>query len=305
MVILQPRKGKRGGGVCALHKSYLDVKKSNVKSYSSFEVLEVIIKGKDGILRVSTFYRTGKMSTLGRGIFISELDDYLQSLSQKKGEKILCGDFNIHVHNKSSLDRADLYLTTETYVFSQLVNQPTQKSGGTLDLVFAQNGSKCFNMLKDSLFIHDLCFSVTSDHNFIEFHAPFVNEPIMQQNIEFTYRDYKSINSQIFCQDVTDKLDTINESYFSENADTAANLFCDSLVLVINNMLLLLMHQLNRRKLPSQIMTLPPCARKGVKQKEIIEEQAMKMIKEDIKLLFKMLKSWSTQLEMIFIRRDL
>ena len=45
------------------------------------------------------------MSTEGRISFSNDLDEYLQSLVQKKGEKLLCGDFNIHVENELDLDR--------------------------------------------------------------------------------------------------------------------------------------------------------------------------------------------------------
>ena len=136
LVKFQPRKGKRGGGVCVLYKENIDLKKCNICHYKSFEVLEVVIKGKLDLLRVSTFYRTGKMSTENRASFSNDLDDYLQNLMLKRGEKILCGDFNVHVENKLNLDRKALYDITESYSFVQLVKEPTHKEGGTLDLIF-------------------------------------------------------------------------------------------------------------------------------------------------------------------------
>ena len=80
----------------------------------------MVIKGRDNLLRVSAFYRTGKMSTEGRISFSNDLDEYLQSLVQKKGDKLLCGDFNIHVENELDLDRKALYAVTESYGFIQL-----------------------------------------------------------------------------------------------------------------------------------------------------------------------------------------
>ena len=89
-VILQPRKGSiRGGGVSAVHRKSIDIQKCKVCSYKSFELLEVTIKSKTELLRVATIYRTGTLSTGGRSIFTDEFDDYLQLLSQKKGEKFL------------------------------------------------------------------------------------------------------------------------------------------------------------------------------------------------------------------------
>ena len=65
-VKFQPRKGKRGGGVCVLYKDFIDLDKCKTNSYKSFEVMEVTIKGINELVRVSTMYRTGKMSTQGR-----------------------------------------------------------------------------------------------------------------------------------------------------------------------------------------------------------------------------------------------
>ena len=233
-VLFQPRKGKRGGGVCTLYKDDLDVKKCNVKSYKSFELLEVIIKGENELLWVSTFYRTGKMSTKDRGVFIDELDDYLQSLSQKKGEKLVCGDFNIHVQDEHNLDRNALYFTTESYGFCQVVDQPTQKHGATLDLVFAQGESKCFPLLKDTLLVYDLCFSLTSDHSFIEFHVPFNKEVIPSKNIELSYRDFQSVDVKAFCEDVIDFINVACVDFYAEEPDSAANIFHDSIAEAID-----------------------------------------------------------------------
>ena len=84
LVKFQPRKGRRGGGVCVLYRDHINLKKVNICSFKPFEVLEVVIKGRDNLLRVSAFYRTGKMSTEGRISFSNDLDEYLQSLVQKK-----------------------------------------------------------------------------------------------------------------------------------------------------------------------------------------------------------------------------
>ena len=115
-VIFQPRKCKRGGGVCVLFRSGIDVKKctTNGVKHSTFELLEVVIKSNNDLFRVSTFYRTGKMSVKGRELFETELDQYLLSLVQKKGDKLLCGDFNIHVQAESNLDK------TKTKYFGNL-----------------------------------------------------------------------------------------------------------------------------------------------------------------------------------------
>ena len=231
----QPRKGKGGGGICTVYKPYLDITKCNVRSYKSFEIMEVIIKGKSDIIRVSTFYRTGKMSKQDRSIFSGEFDDYLQCLAQKKGEKILCGDFNIHVEEENNLDKSLLYFTTESYGFSQVIDQSTHKDGGTLDLVFVQKESKCFPSVNKSLFIYDLCYSLTSDHKFIEFKIPFVREDNPDKNIELSYRDFDNVDTKQFCNDVIKMIHNSTRDFFKEDVDSAAEIFNACLTKIIDN----------------------------------------------------------------------
>ena len=266
LVKFQPRKGKRGGGVCVLYKENIDLKKCNICHYKSFEVLEVVIKGKLDLLRVSTFYRTGKMSTENRASFSNDLDDYLQNLMLKRGEKILCGDFNVHVENKLNLDRKALYDITESYSFVQLVKEPTHKEGGTLDLIFCQNFSKYYSLINDSVLIHDLCFSVTSDHNFIEFVIPFANS-IQTKVKEFSYRDFKKVNVEAFCADVVDVLSCQN--FFTENVDSTATDMYNSLSKAIDKHAPLINVSIKPKKTPftnTDIITLRRKRRKAERQ---------------------------------------
>ena len=77
-VLQKGRKNKRSGGLCALYKNNLGMKKSDIKiNPKTFEVMEVTIKGISSILRISTIYRTGKMSSSEFEDFMIELEDYL------------------------------------------------------------------------------------------------------------------------------------------------------------------------------------------------------------------------------------
>ena len=65
-ILFKSRKGRSGGGVCVLFKEYLDAQKCKLDTtYKTFELLEIVVKSQFGLFRVSTFYRTGKMSTQG------------------------------------------------------------------------------------------------------------------------------------------------------------------------------------------------------------------------------------------------
>ena len=234
-VKFQPRKGKRGGGVCVLYKDFIDLDKCKTNSYKSFEVMEVTIKGINELVRVSTIYRTGKMSTQGRTAFANELNEYLQSLTQKKGTKILVGDFNIHVEDENNLDRKELYDVTESYGFSQVVKEPTHKDGGTLDLVFAQNETKCLSLIQNSLYLYDLCYSVTSDHTFIEFSVPLTLEATHDKLLNFSYRDFKKVDPKAFSEDIEKLIRDKTSDFFSEDVNTATKYFHESLICAIDS----------------------------------------------------------------------
>ena len=227
----RPRKGsKRGGGVCVLYKPDLNVDKCTVRSFKTFEVMQTTIKGcDDNLLRVSTFYRTGQLSVNERTAFINELDEYLESVNELKGEHILCGDFNIHVEDTSSLNTKALYSTTESFGYTQIVNEATHQGGGTLDLIFLKLDSRILTLAKQSLHIHDLCYSITSDHNFIEFMIPFVKNPPKPLRTVSSYRDYKNMDIDKFCCDTENIIKSLHCNYFKLDVDDAVTHFEEAL----------------------------------------------------------------------------
>lgn len=226
----QPRKGsKRGGGVCVLFKPYLTIEKCFTQSYKTFEVLQSTIKSSNNLLRVSTFYRTGHMTTVGRSEFTSDLDSYLESLISLKGENILCGDLNVHVENLTELDTTELYDVTKKYGFSQLVEGPTHLEGGTLDLVFVQDGGNCNELIKHTLHVHDLCHSVTSDHSFIEFLVPFIKDPIKPTKEWRSIRNFKDIDIDQFGSDLKTSLESSDVDFFNLSLDDAVDALNDAI----------------------------------------------------------------------------
>ena len=233
-VTFQPRKGRRGGGVCALFKSHVDLKKCNIVKFKTVEVMETSIKSKTNLLRTATFYRTGKMSSEGRSNFAKELDEYLSSFVAKKGEKLHCGDFNIHVQNPNDNDRAALYSVTESYGFIQLINYPTHRDGATLDLIFVQNESNIKPSIEQSLQIHDLAFPLTTDHCFIECDVPFAADNQESRNIKFSYREFQKVDVEAFCNDTIEILSEITNDFFTEEINTAASIFDTALLTAID-----------------------------------------------------------------------
>ena len=87
-------------------------------------------------------------------------------------------------------------------------------------------------MAAETLFVHDLEFSLTSDHSFIEFNIPFTRDEPTSKMLELSYRDYKSINVSHFCNDVIEILNKDN-NFFSLDVETAANFFNEAISLTV------------------------------------------------------------------------
>ena len=230
-VKFQPRRGsKKGGGVCVLYKPDLIVDKCTItSSYKSFEVLQTTVKSLHNLYRVSTFYRTGNLSTSSRTVFTNDLNDYLDSLVHLKGENILCGDFNIHVQDKSNINTNALYSITESFGYIQLVQESTHRDGNTLDLLFVLSSGKCKQLATQSLYVYDLYNSLTSDHKFIECLIPFIRDPVKNLKETRSYRDFKNINTEQFCSDIKELLDLPCNAFFSLKIDDAVECFNNAL----------------------------------------------------------------------------
>ena len=227
----QPRRGsKRGGGVCVLFKPCLNIDKCNISTnYKSFEVLQTTIKSSHTRLCVSTFYRTGQLSVKKRKDFLNEFEMYIDSLLHLEGEHILCGDLNIHVEDTSSIITTSLLSITESFGFSQIVNESTHREGGILDLLFLRNSGACKDIAKQSLFVHDVCFSVTSDHSFVECLVPFFKDAPKPPEVK-SYRNFKDISAELFCHDFKELLEEICSDYFDLEVDEAVKCFNDVLL---------------------------------------------------------------------------
>ena len=139
----QPKKFRKdGGGVLIAHKSDLKMKSQKFKKIrAQAELLSVIFNTECGqSFTISTFYRVG---TLGIENF-EEVHKYIVSLatSKKMSKHILVGDFNFpNMSWPDGTTSCELHRKFCEFLqcdigHSQLVNDPTHKSGNTLDLLF-------------------------------------------------------------------------------------------------------------------------------------------------------------------------
>lgn len=161
---------KNGGGVLIAHRTDLEI--SSVKFSKlkvTAELLSVTIKTASGKkLCISTFYRVG---TLGLENFI-EFENHFKALAAAKkiDKHILVGDFNFRGvswpdgDTSCEVQRKFIDFLVGDLGHTQLIDNPTHKSGNTLDLVFT-NVPILFKNLK-TLGQNEFCLS---DHFGISF----------------------------------------------------------------------------------------------------------------------------------------
>ena len=228
-----PRRGRGGGVAFLFDPARLKPIRNNTAKFTSFEVLECLIQTSTQSIRLCVVYRSTQISCKERyddtkiSKFTEEFEGYLDSLLQKSGTPVLCGDFNIHVedvNDKVAKNFIDLY---ESKGFIQHVNSPTHIAGGTLDLVLTL-GSK-----SDSINVHNLEIesdtTTTSDHYLVHFELPVKlrKSPEVLSEVKH-FRELKKIDVTVFKQDLAHSpLNTTDLS--SLKLDDAVKLYQDVL----------------------------------------------------------------------------
>ena len=138
-VISSPRKGRGGGVAFLFDPKLISPIRNDVKKYSSFEVLECVLKTDSEMLRLSVVYRSTQSKSYEETKitkFMDEFEDYLDALVGKTGSPIICGDFNFHVEDTMNATAKKFIALCESKGFFQRISSPTHISGGTLDLMF-------------------------------------------------------------------------------------------------------------------------------------------------------------------------
>ena len=195
----QPKKfRKNGGGIFIAHRLDIDVESTVVSLLKvQAEILTMNFKLPSGKkLGISTFYRVGN---LGLENFES-VKKYLTTLASKKklDKHILIGDLNFPEikwpETKTSVDlhRKFLELLMTDLGHTQLITEPTHKSGNTLDLLFT-NIPNLVNELK-ILGRNEAC---SSDHFGITFKIKLdvsLKKTIKRKEYNYSKADWKSLN---------------------------------------------------------------------------------------------------------------
>jgi hypothetical protein len=249
-VISAPRRGIGGGVAFVFNPKTVNPTRNNVKGFKSFEVVECVMKTTDNLVRLCVVYRSTqtknklKYEETKLVTFFDEFEEYLDSVMNKSGAPMICGDFNFHVEDKNNAYANRFISLCESKGFVQNVHSPTHVSGGTLDLVLTLDSvtttvnDNCDSNLSssgyspccvaDSLHIGDLTVDpntgTASDHFLVKFDLPITtktdkNNPKEKQFREFNKIDVEKFREDIFCS-------PINMGEY-ETVDQATRLFTD------------------------------------------------------------------------------
>ena len=226
-VISAPRKG-RGGGVAFLYNpNILNPVRNDVKKYSSFEVIECIIKSANASIRLCVIYRSTrnkeKYEDTKVSKFMTDFEDYLDNLVTKSGSPIICGDFNFHVedpYDASAQKFIDLYRSKG---FAQHVSAPTHISGSTLDLVLT------LESVVDPIALQQIVCEpntgTASDHFLVSFNIPItLNCSNSRTYEEKEVREMGKIDINSFREDIF--FSKLNQGNY-ESVDQAVQLYSD------------------------------------------------------------------------------
>jgi len=176
-----PRKGRGGGVAFVFDPDRVKPIRNKVKHFSSFEVLECVVKTSSHTLRLIVVYRTTQTKTKQKyddtkvSKFLKDFKDYLDTLKTKCGIPIVMGDFNFHLddpNDSTSKKFSDLYIE---HGFVQHVDKPTHVAGHTLDLVLSPGN------ITDAIVIKNLVVEpdhgTASDHFLVHFDLPVTLGP--------------------------------------------------------------------------------------------------------------------------------
>jgi len=146
------------GGVTAIVSDRLRCKRlTTVTTVTSFEYVCFTVTGRAATVVTLLVYRTGPVTDT----FYKELSSLLEVLAVYKCQIIIAGDFNIHVEKRDDIEALRLQeLLTSFDCVQNVPAVPTDRAGGTLDLVITKSDQLINNLTVQSP-------DILSDHSLL------------------------------------------------------------------------------------------------------------------------------------------
>ena len=224
-VLSNPRRHRSGGGIGILFRNHINLRSNDkVTKYKSFQVMETCFCTESTQVRLVNVYRPPytKKAKFTESMFLEEFQDYLGDLSNKPGQVMIMGDFNIHVERPTDFYPKKFLELLSQYDLVQCVPLvPTHLQGGTLDLVITTEA-----LQREFSSIRIIDSGTSSDHYLVQVD---VNLDIVPEKEEATktisYRNFKTIDLNSFKSDILESKLCDEETLSSLTLDDTVKLY--------------------------------------------------------------------------------
>ena len=143
-ILVQNRKGKRGGGIAVVYRNPIKIKLDDVGATRSFEYGTWSVNCNSETFHIHGIFHPppGTTDNITNTMFIDDITQYLTSMLQEKSNNIIVGDFNMHIDDLSSNDTIIFNDTMVALGLDQHVQELTHRLGNILDLVYMEISSE-------------------------------------------------------------------------------------------------------------------------------------------------------------------
>ena len=186
------REDKRGGGVMIIYKKTLKGKAGDAScsKFSSFEYsyMTFTAAARTKVLLVSLY----RKQEIACGVFIQELQIFIDTIFCKGDVIIFTGDFNVWADTINT-DSSNLLDLMSSFGLSQLVADPTHRCGHTLDHIYVNT-----SQISLTVEVSKEKYGITTDHFPISFTIPLSKKELLKKTICF--RNSKNMECRKFVQ---------------------------------------------------------------------------------------------------------
>ena len=184
-----PRINKSGGGVGLLIKKLYKTKIVSNQSFDSFEHINLKILYNNKSIQTIIIYRPPNMS---KREFLKDFGDLLNTLNDSRNI-LICGDFNLHLDNKSDNYVSEFNELLESHDLENTIDETTSLSGHIIDLVIQTKN----NRLVNEIIIEPEC-TISPVHKVIHFSLDIRKSCNITKKI--TYRKKTNYNAEKFIE---------------------------------------------------------------------------------------------------------
>ena len=189
-----------------MYKRTLKVKQGEASAtrYTSFEYSYCIMKSNKCKRVLACVYRLQEVCIT----FREELERFMEVIFHKAETVIVVGDFNIWFDIKDNADTIRIKTLMKAYGLTQLIKEPTQSAGHTLDHVYV---NKCQTELKCKV---EVGYEFSSDHFPVIIEIPVTKSVIKTETI--TFRNTRNMQ-------IDEMKNELKELYANMNIEQSTN----------------------------------------------------------------------------------